>query len=688
MALRIRTKLFFIVTLALALALVPLLVSTYIYYFHQYRTTFVEQVQTETERLSEYLQAPLALELEEDAMNLLRQVSMPDDYALLICNQQGGLWLKHGTTGAAKFKLSCNLDGPKGWLTDRYVHTNSVKDFSGTAIGMLFVEVSTGRFWQAFFNFNLATMAFLLVSLSISFLAVKYLFRSVFKPLEALHERSLKVIESRDYATEIPIRSNDEFGQLSKTFNAMLAAVRNHIAERNHAIHEMNMLANYDSLTGLPNRALCMDRLQIAINEADNAQHTSGIMFLDLDHFKDINDSLGHRLGDLLLVTVSHKLNDCLPKQATLARLGGDEFFVIIPEVTNNEELEGIAKNCCEALSNAIQLEGNQIHTRVSIGIALYPDHGNNPEEIMRAADAAMYHAKESGRNTFRFFENNLSLAIKRRHYLANELHTALERSQLFMVYQPIVDLEVESGLGFEALMRWQHPELGLVSPSEFIPIAETSGIILDIGDFVLRRVMEDVITIKGLVAEHSDFNAETVRISINLSAAQFRNENMAQEIRETANQIGVSMRNLTFEVTESLFISEKASASRILETLREEGCSVSIDDFGTGYSSLAYLSTLPIDTLKIDRGFVDEIDTNFNDRTITLAIIRLAKSLGKDVVAEGVETESQLSFLQRENCAKVQGYYFGRPIPVTEIHGWLQSQIVRKKSIKTSTGG
>ncbi len=680
LALNIRTKIFLIVLLALALTLVPMLVAIAAYYFNQYKDNYIEQVENESRRLIEYLQAPLALGLEEDASNLLQQISLPDAHEALVCDGANRPWLISGSTGTS-FGLSCR-DDALGWNPDDFRFAQAVNDFSGNPMGTLVLAVSTNRFWQTFYQFGLMSLLFMGISLSLSFIAVRSLFRSVFLPLQALHERSVKVIESRDYYSEIPVYSKDEFGQLSQTFNSMLAAVRNHIAERNHALHEMNLLANYDALTGLPNRALCMDRLHQALKENADAEELTGIMFLDLDHFKDVNDSLGHHLGDKLLVTVANQLRAALPNDATLARLGGDEFFVIIPEAESREQIESCARACCHALEQAIELEGHMVYTRASVGIALFPEHGSNAEEIMRAADAAMYAAKESGRNNYKFFEINLSQAIKRRHLIANELHSALRLNQMFLTYQPIVHLHEKNQIGFEALLRWQHPELGMISPMEFIPIAESSGLILEVSEFVLRQAMQDVAAIKTMLARVPQLQPDNTRISINLSAAQFRASNLAEQIIAIATEYGTPMHHLTFEVTESLFISEKASASAALETLRSQGCTVSIDDFGTGYSSLSYLSTLPVDTLKIDRSFVDEVETNFNDRTITLAIIRLASSLGMDVVAEGVETAGQLKFLQRQQCAKVQGYFFSKPLALAELEEWLDQELTIKRAV------
>ncbi|GAA5213644.1 putative bifunctional diguanylate cyclase/phosphodiesterase [Corallincola platygyrae] len=673
----IRSKVLLIVALGISLALTPLLATIYLYSYTQYKDAYIKRVDTEASRLAEYMQGPMAFSVNEDAQTLMSQVSMPDSFAIVACLADGSEWLNHTYTrfGAPAAHLTPSCDQKSsGWTSNIYHVRQPVRDFSGEVLGNLSIAVNTDTLGQSLYRFTLVTLASVLVSLTLSFFAVRILFRSVFKPMKALQDRSHKVIENRDYFTELPVLANDEFGQLSKTFNAMLAAVRGHIAERNNAVHEMNLLANYDSLTGLPNRTLCMDRLQQALKEADDSKLHAGIMFLDLDHFKDVNDSLGHRLGDLLLVTVSQKLLSCLPKRATLARLGGDEFFVIIPDVESAQLVEEYATKCCQSLSEAIELEGNQIFTRASIGIALYPDHGNNAEEIMRAADAAMYSAKESGRNTYRVFENNLSQAIKRRHKLANELHNAIPDRQMYLVYQPVISLVEPDALGFEALLRWQHPELGSISPMEFIPIAESSGLILELSDFVLSRALEDIGNIKALLKNTPHFSTEKLRVAINLSAAQFKTEDLVSQVVDQASHYSIDLRHLGLEVTESLFISEKAMACQVLESLRVLGCTVSIDDFGTGYSSLAYLSTLPVDTLKIDRSFVDEIETSFNDRTITLAILRLANSLGMDVVAEGVENQAQLAFLEKQACDKAQGYFFAKPMQLKELPEWLAS--------------
>jgi diguanylate cyclase (GGDEF)-like protein len=438
------------------------------------------------------------------------------------------------------------------------------------------------------------------------------------------------------------------------------AGLEAEIAERRLADQRVVHMAHHDALTGLPNRTLLADRVGQAIARANRSGGMLAVLFLDLDRFKNVNDSFGHAVGDMLLTGVAARLTASRREEDTVARLGGDEFIISIPDVSGPAEAESVATRILADLAKPFTIAGHQLHADGSIGIALYPRDGDTPETLMRNADTAMYHAKESGRANYQFFSAQLTERVSRRLSTETNLRRALERGEFTVFYQPLVNLASGRIDGAEALLRWPQQDQRLVSPVEFIPIAEETGLIVPLGEWVL---LEACAQAQAWQAHHPG-----LRIAINLSARQFRQKNLIGMIEQVLGESRLAPPLLELELTEGMLMHNVEEATRILARLDEIGVRLAIDDFGTGYSSLSYLKRFPIHTLKIDRSFVRDISTDPDDAAIVTAIVAMARSLNLRVTAEGVETEEQAAFLRSLTCDQAQGFHFGRPMPAAEF--------------------
>ncbi len=422
-------------------------------------------------------------------------------------------------------------------------------------------------------------------------------------------------------------------------------------------------LAHFDSLTDLPNRALFNQSLQRSIARMKNDQKLA-VLYLDLDHFKAINDTLGHGAGDLVLKAVANRLEHNIGIEDVVARLGGDEFAVSLRNVGSREEVIETAKNIIEKLSEPVMVEGQPVVTGVSIGIALAPESGNDADELIKHSDIALYHAKENGRGCASVFERSMHEAVQDRRNIEMDLRAALKRNELELYYQPLVNIDTSETIGYEALLRWHHSEKGMIMPDVFIPVAEDTGLIVQLGEWVVRSALYEV-------AKWPDH----LSVAVNLSPAQMRSPNLMPTIINALAATGVSPHRLELEITESVLMNDNQSNVELLHKIRSLGVRIALDDFGTGYSSLNYLRSFPFDKIKIDRCFVDEVDSREDCRAIIRAVTGLASSLGMVTTAEGVERSDQLSQLKEEGCVQVQGYLFSKAMPAANVVGRSETE-------------
>jgi len=425
--------------------------------------------------------------------------------------------------------------------------------------------------------------------------------------------------------------------------------------------------ANHDPLTNLPNRTQFQQQLTNAITIAKRQQTTFALFFLDLDHFKDINDSLGHHVGDVVLQEFANRLKECIRHEDTLARLGGDEFTIILHNIEKLTDISTVANKIIAAMQTPINVASNMLHITTSIGISIYPEHAQDKSNLLKFADTAMYKAKEKGRNTYQLYSAGMSAHAYKRVIMENSLRIAIKEEQFRVYYQPQINTIDKQLTGMEALVRWEHPTLGIVSPMDFIPLAEELGLIVEIDRIVMKQAM----------AQFSKWYEEKIypgKLSLNLAMAQLRQKDFSTLLFETMRQYNFKKEWLTLEVTETQVMSNPQLSIKKLQQLHDNGVEISVDDFGTGYSSLSYLKKLPLSKLKIDKSFIDDIPKDEDDVAITKAIIALAQSLNLGLIAEGVETQEQKEFLRENGCDCIQGYFYSKPLPADEMTKFLQT--------------
>jgi diguanylate cyclase (GGDEF)-like protein/PAS domain S-box-containing protein len=460
-------------------------------------------------------------------------------------------------------------------------------------------------------------------------------------------------------------RAEDAFGAEDMRFAESVGHVLSTALQRQKAEQRLSHLAQFDGLTGLPNRSLVQDRLAQTIVQSRRKRWHAGALFVDLDRFKLINDTLGHHQGDELIREVGQRLVACVRPGDTVGRISGDEFAVVLADLARPDDAALVAQKILDALAAPFDLGGNEAYIGASIGIAAFPEDGADAETLLKNADIAMYRAKESARNCYRFFTAEMNQRTVQKVQLNTDLRRAIERREFALHYQPKVDLSDGRLRGLEALLRWNHPQRGMVSPAEFIPALEDSGLILPVGEWVIGEACAQL-------ARWRAEGRDPVPVAVNLSPKQFRRGDLDRIVRQTLAREGVDASLLELEITESCLMEDPEIAVRVMHSLRAAGLKISIDDFGTGYSSLSYLTRLPLSALKIDRSFVRDADSSAEAASIVRAIIDMAQNLRFTVIAEGVETEQQVAFLRRHGCNQAQGYFFGRPAAAAATTGLL----------------
>jgi len=429
---------------------------------------------------------------------------------------------------------------------------------------------------------------------------------------------------------------------------------------------QLEYQANYDTLTNLPNRILFMDRLQQAMSSADRYDKKVALLFIDIDHFKEINDSLGHHIGDKLLVDFSNRIKNKIRKSDTISRLGGDEFCIILNNIKDIDFITNFIIESMKVINDPFIVNGRKLHVGMSVGVSIYPNDGLSANTILKNADAAMYRAKESGRGTYFFYDEAMTQRAMERVFLETELRKAVVEDEFVVYFQLQIDAKKNRVVGMEALVRWNHPTMGLLLPDKFIPIAEVTGLIVDIDRIVIKKALLQF-------KEWSNSGLNPGKLAVNLAIKQIESDDFIEFIENLLNKEHYNYKDIEFEVTESQIMNNAEKSIKTLQKLSDKGISLAIDDFGTGYSSLAYLKRLPIKKLKIDKSFVDNLPDDPEDLAISKTVINLCKSLGLKVIAEGVETEAQKEFLVNNGCKFIQGYLYSKPLSVDDMTKYLQ---------------
>lgn len=455
----------------------------------------------------------------------------------------------------------------------------------------------------------------------------------------------------------------DELGNVSK-----LLFVTRDITDRKQSEELIHHLAYHDALTDLPNRRMYTQHLSREIMQAKRFQSNLAVLFLDLDRFKDVNDSFGHDVGDLLLVEAANRLKACLRPNDVAARLGGDEFTVLLSQLTDREEAAALANRIMEALQRPFILQDHSFNVSCSIGIALYPQDGDNADDLLKRADTALYTVKSRGKNGYDFFDPTMEAKSLERILMENELRKAIEQEQFQIYYQPKIDIATDTLTGMEALVRWVHPELGVIPPNRFIPIAEETGMIIALGEWILRQACR-----QNKIWHDQGY---LLKVSVNLSARQIYQKDLVEMIKQILAETELAAEWLELEITESIFVKME-EATAVLQQIRDIGIHISIDDFGTGYSSFSYIKSLPVDTIKIDASFIRDIHHNQESQAIVKAIVTIAQSLNMNVIAEGIELNDQAAALQQNGCDHGQGYLFSRPLATDDFERYLRKDQV-----------
>ena len=534
-------------------------------------------------------------------------------------------------------------------------------------LGRLSLHFSTKRLDDALLRsigFRVTALLFLLIAV---LSAIHVAFRQITNPLDRLTQ-VMAQLAAGNHDTIVPdLERRDEIGAIARAVQVFKSTA----IERQRAEARMQHMALHDALTGLPNRILLHDRLEQAIANARRHRSLVALVLLDLDWFKDVNDTFGHAAGDELLKVVSKRLSHGVRANDVVARLGGDEFAIVLNELTRADDAEIVARKLIASLDQPIALSDNEVHTPASVGITIFPSDGETSEQLLQNADVALYRAKALGRSMGCRFDATMSEQIQARKSLEHDLRQALAGDQFELHYQPQLDLAKGEIVGVEALLRWHHPERGAISPVDFIPIAEETGLIAPIGDWVLRQACAQA-------RAWRDQLAQDITIAINLSAVQFKSD-IAATVIKLLDDYQLSPKQIELEITERILMRDSDTNLTILQRLSDIGIRFSMDDFGTGYASLSYLRRFPFSKIKIDQSFVRDINTSADAAAIVRAVIGLGRSLEIAVTAEGVETDDQLQYLRREGCTQAQGYYIGRPVPAERFAAMLANDVCRQ---------
>ena len=677
-----------VTTTALLFAAVMVVFGEYI----EERDFMMESLQVQAKMVSENTTAALIFNDRNGAEDVLKAfAASPDIDAALIYNSEDEVLASYIKTGLDIKISDINTLYLQDITTDKSTHihdettalNNKVHvvtdiNFENETIGKLFIQADASNLYSNLFDYLIYTVLVSLLGLVLASLLLLKLRESITRPLQNLSTLMETVIKKNDYSLRANNDSDDEIGILSQGFNKMLAHIQvndeklaHELSERHRTAKYLDKLAYYDTTTELPNRHYFHQQLDRAVKHAITTKQKMVLLFLDLDNFKIVNDTLGHTTGDLLLKQASARLSNVLRQNDYICRIGGDEFAIIIENISNIDDVSIVTEKCIQSLTNPFVFEGHKFFIGVSIGISICPDDAVTANTLLVNADMAMYEVKLRGKNNYQFFNSEMNDTHSRKFQLESDLRHAIKQDQMELYYQPQVNSQNALLTGAEALMRWNHPEKGLISPDEFIPIAEETGLILSLGEWLIKTACRHG---KQLV----DSGLKDITIAINISGIQIREVTFVDQISDALTRSGLDPSHLELELTESILMDDSTLVIDKVNQLKGLGVHVAIDDFGTGFSSMNYLKSFPITKLKIDKSFISGLPQSSDDMAITMAIIALAHGMNIKVVAEGVEHEDQVDFLRSHACDVLQGYYYAKPMPFNEF---IQLKNVQQKT-------
>lgn len=648
-----------------------LLLTIQLYFF---TTALVSQTQAEANIASENMSAAIAFDDKLAAREILGA------FRVVTGISHAAVFDRHDRLFADYKRETSTVDdalnlqeGGNGYsLSLMHVVVRKQFDLKGEKLGTIVVQSDFAEVHEQLTMYLLIIVPVMGGILFVANLVLSRLQKHITEPIASLAAVSTRISDLGDYSMRARTSRLTDIGALSTAFNSMLeriqhreAELKSEIAERKRVEEKLDRLAHYDNVTELNNRHFFNERLHAVVLRSEQFKERTGLMFIDLDNFKAVNDTLGHDTGDELLRLVSKRLSDTLRFGDVICRIGGDEFAIILENISEASVASMIAEKCLASLAMPISINGNEIYISASIGISMYPDDGTDMHELLKYADTAMYYAKNSGKNSFRLFLPSMQGEAQKRFSLDANLRRALERNEFRLHYQTQIDLGTSRITGVEALIRWAHPDLGMISPAEFIPIAEETGLIVPIGEWVLREACNQM-------KQWHDEGMDHLRIAVNLSSRQLKEDNFVETVLKIVQETGINPKLLELELTESMLMDVESTVIDKLYALRSAGIGLAIDDFGTGYSSMSYLKTFPINCIKIDRSFVSDLPQNQEDAAITKAIIAMAKALKMQVIAEGIENVEQGHFLRDNGCDMSQGYYYSKPASAEHIKSVL----------------
>jgi diguanylate cyclase (GGDEF)-like protein len=648
-----------------------------------FTSALVRQSQAQATMAAENMSAAMVFgdkNAANDILGALRVVS--DVRQALVYDRDGRLFAAYRSDPALQPEPRLEPGHKDGYLASlgTIVVVKTIR-LNGDALGTIVMHIGLASVYRQLGLYLAVTVPVMLAVLAVANMVLSRLQRFITEPILALSRVSEQISRLGDYSIRARLTSSSDIGSLARAFNAMLDRIERReteleaeIAERKRIEVKLDRLAHFDNVTELNNRHFFNARLEAVIARSQKFNERTVLMFIDLDNFKTVNDTLGHDVGDELLRLVSRRLADTLRFGDVICRIGGDEFAIILENVNQSSVASMIAAKCLSTLAQPITIGGNEIHIGASIGISVYPDDATSMHELLKYADTAMYYAKNGGKNAYRMFSPSMQDDAQKRFTIDNNLRRALERGEFVLHFQPQVDLQSGQVTGAEALVRWVHPDLGIISPAEFIPVAEETGLIVPIGEWVLREACRQ--TRKW----HDD--GFPLRVAVNLSGRQLKEEGFVASVLDIVREAGIAPSALELELTESMLMDASAAFLDKLHAIRDAGIQLAIDDFGTGYSSMSYLKTFPVGALKVDRSFVRDLPHNAEDAAITKAIIAMARSLKMEIVAEGIETAEQGEFLRNNGCHKSQGYYYSKPLPAGQLRELLVQQ--RIEAVRT----